>query len=114
MRISDWSSDVCSSDLLAEARRRPLCHRHHRRGSTRPACPARRAGRPAGGDPARADRPLSPAGAPPGRSTERRVGKEWVSTRRYRRLPSQQIKKTWTLYLTGDNILTETVQGITY
>src|SRR3546814_6755106 len=30
MRISDWSSDVCSSDLLAAAGAHPV-HRHHHR-----------------------------------------------------------------------------------
>src|SRR3546814_6749122 len=42
MRISDWSSDVCSSDL---ARRRPAPrgHRHPTRGRTRPPARACRA-----------------------------------------------------------------------
>src|SRR3546814_18222690 len=48
MRISDWSSDVCSSDLrglhLRSRPRRPL----HRRTGTRPA-PRRRRGRPPDG-----------------------------------------------------------------
>src|SRR3546814_13570220 len=37
MRISDWSSDVCSSDLPKE-QFRPRCHVVKR---VRPACPAR-------------------------------------------------------------------------
>src|SRR3546814_11749478 len=40
MRISDWSSDVCSSDLHEQ----PLEH-SRRRQSARPAYPARRAAR---------------------------------------------------------------------
>src|SRR3546814_13780173 len=55
MRISDWSSDVCSSDLVAEVprgalfaegpadRRRHPRLRHDRRRRPRPARPARRA-----------------------------------------------------------------------
>src|SRR3546814_4192261 len=30
MRISDWSSDVCSSDLLCRGRALPLCAGHRR------------------------------------------------------------------------------------
>src|SRR3546814_4302527 len=67
MRISDWSSDVCSSDLLRAAaalyRRLPV--------------PRQRSG-------ARLVRR---------RSEERRVGKEWVSTCRYRRSPYHEKKK---------------------
>src|SRR3546814_2196850 len=32
MRISDWSSDVCSSDLLGRDDVRELCHRNRRDG----------------------------------------------------------------------------------
>src|SRR3546814_4619778 len=71
MRISDWSSDVCSSDLsrrdavcaLATAVRRLSAHRKLRRPHRRPAIGA-------------ADR-----------SEERRVGKECVSTCRSRWSP---------------------------
>src|SRR3546814_7534764 len=66
MRISDWSSDVCSSDLGRHADHHPVLHVHA--GS--------RAG--AGGDLAIPD---------PGRSEERRVGKECVSTCRSRWSP---------------------------
>src|SRR3546814_1112241 len=59
MRISDWSSDVCSSDLA------PTC------------------GYPWNGHPC----PACPAGSVPFRSEERRVGKECVSTCRSRWSP---------------------------
>src|SRR3546814_3065488 len=76
MRISDWSSDVCSSDLAA----RPAADRPH---------PADAAG-------GRLDRRLSRAGLAgcrtagrrgDTRSEERRVGKECVSTCRSRWSP---------------------------
>src|SRR3546814_1211926 len=68
MRISDWSSDVCSSDLPMSAQPRcrldrPLLH-------------------PAAGGPDRGARP-----DPQPRSEERRVGKECVSTCRSRWSP---------------------------
>src|SRR3546814_6107520 len=69
MRISDWSSDVCSSDLDG---------RRHR-GSARRAGPDR-------GLPARKRHPRR-LGAEPDRSEERRVGKECVSTCRSRWSP---------------------------
>src|SRR3546814_9513026 len=73
MRISDWSSDVCSSDLLAP----------HRRRSAGQRCAAALARR------------LAPHPAPGrctgsrerDRSEERRVGKECVSTCRFRWSP---------------------------
>src|SRR3546814_1158618 len=80
MRISDWSSDVCSSDLHGDFRRdRP--ERRNPGGS-----PGGTAAQ--GGGQAR----LHPGGAaaPPaetGRSEERRVGKECVSTCRSRWSP---------------------------
>src|SRR3546814_5341397 len=86
MRISDWSSDVCSSDLAHAAPdvRRP------RRGDERPR-------------PARDVRCLAPdpAGSPggggcrdrTGRSEERRVGNECVSTCRSRWSPYHEKKK---------------------
>src|SRR3546814_5986963 len=67
MRISDWSSDVCSSDL-GRARR---C----RCGAT---CTAGRGWKP----------------RPPARPEERRVGKECVSTCRSRWSPYHEKKKT--------------------
>src|SRR3546814_10301892 len=81
MRISDWSSDVCSSDLgryrSAPAAKRSSCNR-----PGRPRRPDN------GGSPqyrtARNDR-ASTAPDRPIRSEERRVGKACVSTCRSRR-----------------------------
>src|SRR3546814_16208905 len=80
MRISDWSSDVCSSDLPArrEQRRGDVLHLRHDR-------------EPQGG------RVQSPRDLPTlhgGRSEERRVGKECVSTCRSRWSPSHSQKNT--------------------
>src|SRR3546814_2441425 len=82
MRISDWSSDVCSSDLGTDQRLQ---------------ADVARLGQEHG---AQADREIGHAGRPfadvselarepgPGlRSEERRVGKEWVSTCRSRWTP---------------------------
>src|SRR3546814_6635893 len=74
MRISDWSSDVCSSDLAAA-----------RAGGA--AGPARQRG---GGHPVHAraqDGALQPPLRGDVRSEERRVGKECVSTCRSRWSP---------------------------
>src|SRR3546814_13061944 len=68
MRISDWSSDVCSSDLSFRRRRRPA-----RRGLWRARRPRQVRYR--------------------GRSEERRVGKECVSTCRSRWSPYHYKKK---------------------
>src|SRR3546814_6152339 len=67
LRISDWSSDVCSSDLVGQLR------------ASVPFLWVR-------GRHARAARNADAAGEPggAGRSEERRVGKECVSTCRYR------------------------------
>src|SRR3546814_10740042 len=85
MRISDWSSDVCSSDLIASS----SCSRTN----TAPpaAAPLDTANPKPGG------RPPAPGGAAGTpvvgrarecpRSEERRVGKEWVSTCRSRWSP---------------------------
>src|SRR3546814_3312568 len=67
MRISDWSSDVCSSDLGRDAIE-PVTARHEHR------CAGRQHRRPARQLRAR-------------RSEERRVGKECVSTCRSRWSP---------------------------
>src|SRR3546814_280524 len=72
MRISDWSSDVCSSDL-----RRPAPRRLQPRA-------VRRAGGPAVARMARLRRRRGRLPAAAGRSEERRVGKECVSTCRSR------------------------------
>src|SRR3546814_15135163 len=76
MRISDWSSDVCSSDLLRPARPR------RQGGALTPAAKGR-------------DRPLSAVRAGVIRSEERRAGKECVSTCRSRWSPYHE-KKTHT------------------
>src|SRR3546814_13280098 len=113
MLISDWSSDVCSSDLLAPEHR-ALRRAYLGRVGARRRCPLLRgvAGPPPGGDAAGgvARRPPShctraadgletaagtpnPASCPPDpattltRSEERRVGKECVSTCRSRWSP---------------------------
>src|SRR3546814_20363447 len=87
MRISDWSSDVCSSDLLR------FCWSHmvmpSRIGSTPMAMNdggvnGNRPNRLTGVSGSGADRSLIHS-ANGWRSEERRVGKEWVSTCRYRR-----------------------------
>src|SRR3546814_19211046 len=98
MRISDWSSDVCSSDLLTET----LCCTSYRlateRLRRRRERDARRAqhNAPLQGDfpikkPARQDAATTQRyffESFRSRSEERRVGKEWVSTCRFRWLPS--------------------------
>src|SRR3546814_13200611 len=97
MRISDWSSDMCSSDLDQEERdeRRDDAERHHGRrpAQMHQAIDAANAGnaheegdmglliRPAIG--VEAQRPARKAD----RSEERRVGKECVSTCRSRWSP---------------------------
>src|SRR3546814_17474344 len=83
MRISDWSSDVCSSDLpTAPVGARLGCGR----ASVRTARPDRHTG---GTDPR-----LRPGAGPRARSEERRVGKECVSTCRSRWTPHHSKKKT--------------------
>src|SRR3546814_9512967 len=77
MRISDWSSDVCSSDLLCLGAIAAAFHRA-------PAPPAVRTGieiKPAASRPGAATHPVQL------RSEERRVGKECVSTCRSRWSP---------------------------
>src|SRR3546814_13398702 len=104
MRISDWSSDVCSSDLAAEVEQlggAPVADRGAENGGTEadddaaavPLCAV------AGGDVADlvSDHPRQPGLAAgqrhEARSEERRVGKECVSTRRSRWTPSLYKKK---------------------
>src|SRR3546814_18676847 len=90
MRISDWSSDVCSSDLgLRAARSRAVGRSTDRADGQCEGCDAEVAGAeiPAGA--------FAAGGAPGGgarcaaRSEERRVGKESVSTCRSRWWPYQ-------------------------
>src|SRR3546814_17640107 len=77
MRISDWSSDVCSSDLLRQRKAESI-------GQRQPfAAPPSACG------------PLGVVDQD-GRSEERRVGKECVSTCRSRWSPSHY-KKTTTI-----------------
>src|SRR3546814_980360 len=88
MRISDWSSDVCSSDLVA-ARARPVDHRRGEAGQLAVAVGLAQlvadrilvAGLPLGG--AVAQHQMREVE----RSEERRVGKECVSTCRSRWSP---------------------------
>src|SRR3546814_7644953 len=74
MRISDWSSDVCSSDLLGSARMK-VSETWLREWCNPPLDTAGIAER------------LTMAGIEVGRSEERRVGKECVSTCRSRWSP---------------------------
>src|SRR3546814_2576571 len=81
MRISDWSSDVCSSDLAAAELRSGDGSAVHG-GGARDGRPVRRTERGTlgiGGP--------WPGAAAPFRSEERRVGKECVSTCRSRWSP---------------------------
>src|SRR3546814_13930883 len=106
MRISDWSSDVCSSDLL---KMKKLCWTataipfllagcNAPDASTPPAdgnAPAAEAVTNAGETPAaeRAAADLKKADGAAARSEERRVGKECVSTCRSRWAPDHSKKK---------------------
>src|SRR3546814_13116542 len=92
MRISDWSSDVCSSDLGA-ARSRNIS----------PACvsPTLRVVRMNSGAPTRASSAFT-VWLIADRSEERRVGKECVSTCRSRWSPYHEKKKK--VYLKGVHI----------
>src|SRR3546814_12906869 len=98
MRISDWSSDVCSSDLdtdnippfrvgsnMAFARTNWLEHHSGKRGN-----PTRRQ------SPPHSRHGASPARSSANRSEERSVGKECVSTGRSRWSPYHSQKKSRT------------------
>src|SRR3546814_6062242 len=76
MRISDWSSDVCSSDLSLTSVRRSGSFLGHG-----PGHPLQEQRRPA------AALPSAPCLSEGERSEERRVGKECVSTCRSRWSP---------------------------
>src|SRR3546814_13546634 len=86
MRISDWSSDVCSSDLRAEGVDEGQCPWPARSASRASISEAMTAQVPA---PAIAADPRAHASARQAdcRSEESRVGKECVSTCRSRWLP---------------------------
>src|SRR3546814_7959048 len=88
MRISDWSSDVCSSDLPHDAGARRKCAREDgicREEYDRGAVALEPRDHQSRSDQAR-DRNARRKPAQ-GRSEERRVGKECVRTRRYRWTP---------------------------
>src|SRR3546814_10904833 len=94
MRISDWSSDVCSSDLLARLDEAIDLVEWPRLGAVDALVHVVLGQIPrtviAHGDDDLAQRPqcfLLEAGDALGRSEERRVGKECVSTCRFRWLP---------------------------
>src|SRR3546814_14000764 len=104
MRISDWSSDVCSSDLLANdvvdsiVLRRPgnATRSSRKLRASQPACAAflqrrQNAGVKSTSKVKTSSRPTSIATI---RSEERRVGKESVSTCRSRWSPKHEKKKT--------------------
>src|SRR3546814_16767933 len=106
MRISDWSSDVCSSDLnrgvvqrnasfgvLIWSRDQRQWDEHHDLDEETGAFRADRGERHRGA--ARRCR-----GARPPRSEERRVGKECVSTCRSRWSPSPSKKNTYNIHHT--------------
>src|SRR3546814_6271656 len=103
MRISDWSSDVCSSDLISVHRRQGqgLCRERRRghRGSGDQPVPAERrrdgysSQRPEFPDAQRARDVELPLLTSWERSEERRVGKECVSTCRSRCAPYHEKKK---------------------
>src|SRR3546814_17592754 len=98
MRISDWSSDVCSSDLFVPSLHAPRLQSALLRGLLgavllRGARYLHHADRGLVGhavveEGAVADRHLAQS------SEERRVGKEWVSTCRYRWSPDHSSNTT--------------------
>src|SRR3546814_20999191 len=89
MRISDWSSDVCSSDLQASDHSHPDGCPSGRSNRTFKLRPASR--RPHGAEAFAEPRSAHAAGER--RSEERRVGKECVSTCRSRWSPYHYKKK---------------------
>src|SRR3546814_11931145 len=97
MRISDWSSDVCSSDLQqhADDHQRPADHKRLDMAApialrVKPQEPQDRDKAGCTNDQARACKHAQR------RSEERRVGKECVSTCRSRWSPDHYTKKTTT------------------
>src|SRR3546814_18667221 len=90
MRISDWSSDVCSSDLSAPPAHRDRRDHRQRRLLPRPGKPGDRADREGRGTSVQPRRGRPVRGRVhrvQGRSEERRVGKECVSACRSRWSP---------------------------
>src|SRR3546814_17923374 len=97
MRISDWSSYVCSSEAAAAARG----HAGASRNGSLAQSVEHRTFNPLvdGSNPSRPTIPQKPrqggaSACQATRSEERRVGKECVSTCRYRWSPSHSKKKT--------------------
>src|SRR3546814_18844919 len=92
MRISDWSSDVCSSDLLDQQLARRRLHRERAiavgAGNEEGVCRHR------AGDAAHCHGAVLRQVARIGRSEERRVGKECVSTCRSRWSPYHEKQNT--------------------
>src|SRR3546814_19641549 len=101
MRISDWSSDVCSSDLLAFHHLETIGGHEDRLGRLVHAVvgPADALGEPRGAlrrahmDDEIDVAPIETEVERRGRSEERRVGKEWVRTCRSRWSPYQSKTK---------------------
>src|SRR3546814_5537732 len=93
MRMSDCSSDVCSSDLPAVQRRHAASQPHGGGNRLCASAEPRRAARNGEGPGWLAEHALAGAGLSQlcrlraDRSEERRVGKEWVSTCRTRWSP---------------------------
>src|SRR3546814_8118459 len=96
MRISDWSSDVCSSDLLGQVERldaQPVARERHAPTATIPdgerehAVETLDAGRTPGVERLEHDLGIAAGEEPVARSEERRVGKECGSTCRSRWAP---------------------------
>src|SRR3546814_15555433 len=95
MRMSDWSSDVCSSDLSARARKFGRAHRVIVKVIFRVALVKGCCRGEVGAAQVHADNRLQSIDilAGTGRSEERRVGKEGVSTCRSRWSPDHKNKK---------------------
>src|SRR3546814_19379246 len=110
MRISDWSSDVCSSDLawhcptaVLDRQSALLQHIH--------GCVAGAVDADVAGEHGPCHRQLRQRGhrcraAGVERSEERRVGKEWVSTCRSRWSPCREKKHETTTNLSTTKIIT--------
>src|SRR3546814_16289263 len=95
MRISDWSSDVCSSDLHRPSTRVPWCNTpQFLQAKALPAKPCPRCSTtPEGYYSTGAGKQAENQQSVRGRSEERRVGKECVSTCRSRWSQSNEKKK---------------------
>src|SRR3546814_3069526 len=84
MRISDWSSDVCSSDLQDDHHDHPEHHRRNQVDGDGDAVALEEAGHHSGPATLQRWKPVARASR---RSEERRVGNECVSTCRSRWSP---------------------------